>query len=335
MIELEHIGVRFEGPAGGVEAVKDVSLRIERGEVFGIVGTSGAGKSTLVRTINLLQRPSRGTVRVEGVDITAFRGEPLRAVRRRIGMVFQHFNLLHSRSVFGNVALPLVIARRPRAEIARRVPELLDLVGLADKADAWPAQLSGGQKQRVGIARALACSPETLLCDEPTSALDIETTAAILNLLGDLHRKLGITVVVITHEMAVVKAICDRVAVMNDGEVVELGTVYDVFASPRHPFTRGLVARTLDLDLPERLLDGSRGRILKIVYRGSPGEEPLISDASRQFGVRINILHGRIEYVGGHPIGVIIAGVDGTPDEVERALAFIRSRATDVEVLHG
>jgi D-methionine transport system ATP-binding protein len=215
------------------------------------------------------------------------------------------------------------------------VLELLQLVGLEDKAFAYPARLSGGQKQRVGIARALASSPEILLCDEPTSALDLETTAAILELLRDIHRKLRITIVLITHEMAVVKAVCDRVAVMKDGAVVELGAVYDVFASPKDDYTRQLVRRNLALDMPERLLDGSRGTILKIVYRGPQAEEPLISDTARRFDVQVNILHGRIEYIGGHPLGALVAGVDGPPAEVGKALAFIRSRAADVEVLHG
>lgn len=335
MIELSNVEVRFATHGGHLQAVRDVSLRVERGEVFGIVGESGAGKSTLVRTINLLERPTRGTVRIDGVDVTAFEGDALRAVRRRIGMVFQHFNLLHARTVFENVALPLRIGGTPAPELRRRVLELLQLVGLEDKAFAYPAKLSGGQKQRVGIARALASSPEILLCDEPTSALDLETTAAILELLRDIHRKLGITIVLITHEMAVVKAVCERVAVMKDGLVVELGTVYDVFASPKDDYTRQLVRRNLALEMPERLLDGSRGTILKILYRGPQAEEPLISDTSRRFDVQVNILHGRIEYIGGHPLGALVAGVDGPPAEVGKALAFIRSRAADVEVLHG
>jgi D-methionine transport system ATP-binding protein len=335
MIELSGIGVRFETPAGALDAVRDVSLRIEQGEIFGIVGASGAGKSTLVRVINLLERPTRGTVRIEGVDVTAFRGARLRAVRRGIGMVFQHFNLLHARTVSDNVALPLTIAGVPRGRARGRVLELLQLVGLQDKAAAYPAQLSGGQKQRVGIARALANSPRIVLCDEPTSALDVESTQAILDLLRGVQRKLGITVVVITHEMAVVKAICDRVAVMSRGEVVELGTVYETFAHPRHEFTRQLVARTLDLEIPARLLDGSRGRVLRIAYRGEQAEEPVISEASRRFGVRVNILHGRIEYIGGHPLGTLVAGVDGAAGDVEAAVEYIRGNASEVEVLHG
>jgi D-methionine transport system ATP-binding protein len=335
VIELRDISVRFRADGRDVEAVRKVSLHVEDGEVFGIVGSSGAGKSTLVRTINLLERPSEGTVHVGGADVTRHRGEALRAMRRGIGMVFQHFNLLHARTVFDNVAFPLVVAGQPREAIARRVPELLGLVGLEDKARAYPAQLSGGQKQRVGIARALATQPRILLCDEPTSALDLETTGATLALLDDLHRRLGFTMVVITHEMEVVKALCDRVAVMARGEIVEQGTVYDVFASPRHELTRQLVARTQGLSLPPRLLDGSRGRVVKVLFRGATAEEPIVSEASRRFDVKVNILHGRIEYIGGHPIGVLVVGLEGPAASVAQALAFMRASTAGVEELHG
>jgi D-methionine transport system ATP-binding protein len=334
MIELEQVSVRFASRGRTVEAVRDVSLRVGRGEVFGIVGKSGAGKSTLVRTVNLLTRPSHGKVRIDGVDVTAFDGEALRKVRRGIGMIFQHFNLMHARTAAENVAFALRVAGRPAAEIERRVPELLERVGLAGQGEAYPAQLSGGQKQRVGIARALANEPGILLCDEPTSALDLETTASILDLLRAIHRDLGITMVVITHEMDVVKALCDRVAVMDGGSVVEEGTLYEVFASPRHEVTRKLVARTQALELPERLLDGTHGRILRISYRGERAEEPVVSEASRRFDVRVNILHGRIEYVGGHAIGTLIAGVTGTPGQVEQATAWIRERVAALEIVH-
>lgn len=334
MIELRNVNVHFAGAGGAVEAVRDVSLRIGRGEVFGIVGASGAGKSTLVRTINLLERPSSGTVHVDGVDVTGFRGAELRAHRLRTGMIFQHFNLIHARTVYDNVAFALKVAGRTKKEIARRVPELLAVVGLEDKADAFPAKLSGGQKQRVGIARALANSPKVLLCDEPTSALDLETTASILELLRDINRRLGITVVIITHEMAVVKAVCDRIAVMRDGEVVESGAVYDVFSQPGHEFTRQLVERTLNLELPSRLLgERPEGRVLKIFYRGSWAEEPVISETVRQFGVRINILHGHIEYIGGAPLGVLVVALEGKAEPVDMSVAFIASRTERLEVL--
>jgi D-methionine transport system ATP-binding protein len=333
VIELSDVAVTFAGRRRTVEAVTGVSLRVRRGEVFGIVGTSGAGKSTLVRTVNLLTRPTRGTVSIAGEDVTRLEGEPLRRVRRGIGMIFQHFNLMHARTAAENVAFALRVAGRPREEIDRRVPELLRLVGLEGHGDAYPAQLSGGQKQRVGIARALANEPAILLCDEPTSALDLETTSAILDLLRDINRKLGITMVVITHEMEVVKAICDRVAVMAGGAVVEEGTVYEIFSAPRHDVTRQLVARTQALELPERLLDGKHGRIVRISYRGERAEEPLVSEASRRFDVRMNILHGRIEYVGGHAIGLLVVGITGPAAEVEKATEYLRENAAQVEVV--
>ena len=333
MIELNDIHVRFAGKNGTVDAVKGVSLRIGHGEIFGIVGASGGGKSTLVRTINLLERPASGTVQIDGTDVTAYKGAELRALRLRTGMIFQQFNLIHTKTVFDNVAFALKVAGQSQAEIRQRVPELLALVGLEDKVDVYPAKLSGGQKQRVGIARALANSPKVLLCDEPTSALDLETTASILDLLRDINRKFGITVVIITHEMAVVKAICDRVAVMKGGEVVESGAVYELFAQPRHEYTRQLVSRTLNLELPPRLLEGQTGRILKLHYLGSRAEEPVISATVRRFQVQVNILHGRIEYIGGHPLGVLIVAVDGPAEQVDGAVAYIGINTAAVEVM--
>ncbi|PZN08442.1 MAG: ABC transporter [Bacillota bacterium] len=242
MLEIRDLTKVYPGRRGGVMALDGVSLTVERGEFFGVVGRSGAGKSTLVRCINLLERPTSGTIRVGGVELTRLRGAELRRARRRIGMVFQHFHLLWSRTVAGNVALPLEIAGVPRDRIRRRVAELLEWVGLADKADAYPAQLSGGQKQRVAIARALANQPELLLCDEPTSALDAATTRSVLNLLRRVNRELGLTVVLISHELDLVRAACDRVAVMHAGRVVECGPVQEVFARPRAEATRQLLA---------------------------------------------------------------------------------------------
>jgi D-methionine transport system ATP-binding protein len=333
MIELKDIQVEFRSNGERLQAVKGANLKIERGEVFGIVGTSGAGKSTLLRTINLLERPTSGSVKIDGVDVTSFTGRLLRNLRLQAGMIFQQFNLIHTRTVYANVAFPLKVAGKSLEEIARRVPELLALVGLEDKADAYPVQLSGGQKQRVGIARALANSPRILLCDEPTSALDLETTASILELLREINRRLGITVVIITHEMAVVKAICDRVAVMHDGEIIEAGTVYELFAEPRHDYTRQLVSRTFNLELPQRLLSSAGARIVKIHYRGSRAEEPVISETVRQFGVQVNILHGQIEYIGDNPLGVLVAELLGEQEQVENATSFICRSTNAVEVI--
>ncbi len=333
MIQLTDITVRFGGASNPVEAVRKVSLHIGRGEIFGIVGTSGAGKSTLVRTINLLERPTSGSVSIDGTDVTNYKGEDLRKLRLRTGMIFQQFNLINTRTVFNNVAFALKVAGRSKGEIAERVPELLALVGLSDKSEAYPAQLSGGQKQRVGIARALANSPQVLLCDEPTSALDLETTASILELLKEINRTLGITIVIITHEMTVVKAICDRVAVMDAGEVVEEGSVYNLFANPNHEFTRQLVSRTLNLELPARLLETAAGKILKLLYRGERAEEPIISETIRLFGVQVNILHGQIEYIGGQPLGALVVALEGAYEAVEQATAYIVSKTAGVEVL--
>lgn len=333
MIKLTDIRVRFDGAAGPVEAVKGVSLHIGRAEIFGIVGTSGAGKSTLVRTINLLERPTGGTITVDGTEVTSFRGEALRKLRLRTGMIFQQFNLINTRTVFDNVAFALKVAGVSKAKIEKRVPELLALVGLADKAGAYPAQLSGGQKQRVGIARALANSPQVLLCDEPTSALDLETTSSILQLLREINQSLGITIVIITHEMAVVKAICDRVAVMDGGVIVEEGTVYEIFANPRHEFTRQLAARTLNLELPSRMVETAAGTILKLHYRGERAEEPVISETIRKFDVQVNILHGQIEYIGGQPLGSLIVSLAGQPEIVNKAVAYIGDQTARMEVL--
>ncbi|GAB7542465.1 methionine ABC transporter ATP-binding protein [Cupriavidus sp. 8B] len=246
-IVFEHLGKHY--PGAPVAALQAVSFTVARGEVFGIIGRSGAGKSTLLRTINMLERPSTGQVRVDGVDVGELEEDGLVALRRRIGMIFQHFNLLSAKTVFENVALPLRVAGVPRAQIVPRVMALLELVGLADKAQVYPATLSGGQKQRVGVARALVHRPEILLCDEATSALDPETTESILALLRDINRKLGLTVVLITHDMAVIRQACDRVLVLDQGRVVELGTVWQVFAEPQAAATLALL-RPLRLELP-------------------------------------------------------------------------------------
>jgi D-methionine transport system ATP-binding protein len=316
-----------------VEAVKGVSLAIGKQDVFGIVGTSGAGKSTLLRTINLLERPASGKVIIDGVDVTGFKGKDLRGLRLDTGMIFQQFNLMATKTVFDNVAFALKVAGRTKEDIRQRVPEILSLVGLTDKSGSFPAQLSGGQKQRVGIARAIANSPRVLLCDEPTSALDLETTSSILDLLKEINRRLGITIVIITHEMAVVKAICDRVAVMNDGVIVEEGTVFELFAAPRHECTRQLVARMHNLEVPLRLLGGTDARILKLHYRGQRAEEPVISEAVSRFGVQINILHGQIEYIGGQPLGSLVVSIDGSADTIAQTVDFMGSRTAGLEVV--
>lgn len=335
MIHLQAISVTFGEHIRTVSAVKQVTLKIEQGEIFGIVGTSGAGKSTLLRTINLLQRPTSGRVVIDGTDITDYSGDKLRTVRLQMGMIFQHFNLIHTKSVFDNVAFTLKAAGKSKQEIQERVPKLLELVGLADKSAAYPGQLSGGQKQRVGIARALANDPKILLCDEPTSALDSETTNSILELLKDINKKTGITMVLITHEMPVVKKICDRVAVMSQGHVVENDTVLNIFANPQAEFTRQLISHSSDFAIPERLLANLTGKVLKIVYRGEGAEAPVISDTAQQFPVAINILHGKIEYITDLPLGVLLVNINGAAQAVEEAIRYIEARVDHVEVAYG
>lgn len=332
MIKIENVSVTFASGKRKVEAVKNVSLSIEEGEIFGIVGSSGAGKSTLLRTINLLERPTEGSIVIGGTDISSFRGEVLRQVRLHIGMIFQHFNLIRAKTVYDNIAFSLKIGETPKDQIPGRVEELLSLVGLSDKSNAYPSQLSGGQKQRVGIARALANHPKILLCDEPTSALDLETTKSILHLLKDINQKLGITIVIITHEMDVVKTICDRVAVMKEGEVVEMEDVYEIFTNPKHSFTKQLVHHTLNLELPEQIFKDLRGILLKVIYRGSSAVDPVLSQTAKQFQVDLSIVHGKIEYIKERPFGILAVNIEGS--EVEKAIEYIKQNTAFTEVIH-
>ena len=338
MIKLDALGKRFQGPSGLVGALEDVSLEIAQGEIFGVIGRSGAGKSTLLRAINLLERPDTGRVLVGGVDLTGLAPDALRHQRRRIGMIFQHFNLLARRSVFDNVALPLELAGLGKREIRDRVTPLLDLVGLADKAGQVPAKLSGGQKQRVGIARALAAEPKILLSDEATSALDPQTTRSILSLLQDINRRLGLTIVLITHEMSVVREICDRVAVMEAGRIVELGSTFDVLTRPTHPLARE-IARGLEPELKLEQLFGDRlsdvpvpggSTVLRIAFSGPHAETPVIAELVRRFNVDLNILSGTIDHIQGRPYGVMKVEVAGP---VEPAIAHLKSLELGVEVL--
>lgn len=333
MLSLKNITIRFTGRHQSVEAVRNVSLDVQPGEIYGIVGSSGAGKSSLLRTINLLERPTEGEMWLHGKNVTRIQGRQLRELRQKVSMVFQHYELVNSRTVFDNVALPLRAAGVDKKTIESRVQELLELVELKDKEFAYPGQLSGGQKQRVGIARALANNPQLLLCDEPTSALDLETTESILQLIADINRRLGVTVIIISHEMAVIKKICHRVAVMTGGEVVEEGGVYDIFSAPRHPFTQELVAKALDLVLPRRVLETAPGVLTRLIYLGDKAEEPVISDAVNRHGVVVNILHGRIEYIAGKPIGVLIVALVGPEQRVHSALESLKERVALLEVL--
>jgi len=335
MIFLDKVNVTFSArKEAPVQAVRNVSLHVNAGDFFGIVGTSGAGKSTLLRTINYLEKPASGRVVVSGQDLGTLDAEALRRVRLRIGMIFQHYNLLQGKTVFENIAFPLRIAGVADAEIRDRVNELLELVELTPKKDVHPSRLSGGQKQRVGIARALANRPRVMLCDEPTSALDLETSGAILDLLKTINATLGITVVLISHEMQVIKKVCNRVAVMADGGVIEEGSAYDIFAAPQHPVTVDLVNRTRNLKLPDRLLRNGHGDLVKISYRGDRAEAPIITEALRRYPVTINILHGVIEYIGDVPMGTLVVDIQGEPTDRASVREHIRRNVAGLEVLH-
>ena len=341
MIELTHISKDFASGGRTVHAVQDVSLLIGKGEIFGIIGFSGAGKSTLVRCINLLERPTSGSVTVDGKEMTALSARELRQARKKIGMIFQHFNLMPSRTVFGNVAYPLRGSGLSREQIADKVHRLLELVGIGDKAEAYPKQLSGGQKQRVAIARALANDPNVLLCYEATSALDPQTTKAILRLLKNLNEKLGITVVIITHEMAVVKEICDRVAVMEHGRVVEQGEVFNVFADPRQEITRSFIHTTSNLRKIEELIEEDSPvvqlkpgeLIVRLSYIQRNVSEPLISTVSRKFDIVLNIIFSDIAIVQNAPIGGTVAIISGEREQITQAIAYLIEKNVGVEVI--
>ena len=341
MIELTHISKNFASGGRTVHAVQDVSLSIGKGEIFGIIGFSGAGKSTLVRCINLLERPTSGSVTVDGKEMTALSARELRQARKKIGMIFQHFNLMPSRTVFGNVAYPLRGSGLSKQQIADKVQRLLELVGIGDKAEAYPKQLSGGQKQRVAIARALANDPNVLLCDEATSALDPQTTKAILRLLKNLNEKLGITVVIITHEMAVVKEICDRVAVMEHGRVVEQGEVFNVFADPRQEITRSFIHTTSNLRKIEELIEEDSPvvqlkpgeLIVRLSYIQRNVSEPLISTVSRKFDITLNIIFSDIAIVQNAPIGGTVAIISGERAQITQAMQYLSEKNVGVEVI--
>lgn len=341
MIRLENVSKTFTDSNKEVHAVNNVSLTINDGDIFGIIGFSGAGKSTLVRCINLLEKPTEGKVFVDDAEITALFGKELRKARKKIGMIFQHFNLMPSRTIFGNVAYPLRGSGLSKEEIKEKVHHLLELVGISEKENAFPSQLSGGQKQRVAIARALANDPNILLCDEATSALDPQTTKSILKLLQQLNQTLGITVVVITHEMAVVKEICNRVAVMDHGDVVEEGEVFHVFASPKEPLTRSFIKTTSNLQKIEELIEADspvvatkKGElIVRLTYVEKNTSEPLISTVTQKFGIILNIVFADVEIVQNAPIGGTVAIVSGEGSRIDEALQYLRDKNVGVEVI--
>jgi D-methionine transport system ATP-binding protein len=334
------LGKTYQGQNGPVAALQHIDLAVKRGEVFGIIGRSGAGKSSLIRTINRLEQPTAGRVLIDQVDIGDFDEERLVQLRRRIGMIFQHFNLMSAKTVWQNVELPLKVAGVPQGERVRKVTELLELVGLQDKHHAYPAQLSGGQKQRVGIARSLVHDPQILLCDEATSALDPETTESILGLLREINRRLKLTIVLITHEMAVIRDICDRVVVLERGEVVEQGPVWQVFGNPQHAVSKTLLAplqHGLPAELQTRLLPAAADRhsalVLRLRVTGESAEEPDLSSLFNLLGGRVSLLQGGIERIQGHALGQLVVAVRNSPHNTATLLEHAGQWAQHVEVL--
>ena len=341
MIKLEHVSKTFGSDASAVDAVQDVSLEIADGEAFGIIGFSGAGKSTLVRLINLLEKPSSGKVIVDGQDMTALKGRQLRRARRKIGMIFQQFNLFATRTVFDNVAFPLRWSGMKREEIEQKVRRYLKLVELEDKEKAYPSELSGGQKQRVALARALVSEPDILLCDEATSALDPQTTQQILRLLKRLNAELGITLVVITHEMQVVKEICTRVAVMESGRVVEMGDVFSIFAEPKQRITRSFIDTATNLNKINTLIDEGAAIthiqpgecIVKLTYQRNSTAQAIVSTVSRDFNVDVNIIFGNIELIEGDLLGGLVAILSGDKADIDKAIRYFHDNQVGVEVV--
>jgi D-methionine transport system ATP-binding protein len=340
MIELKNITKTFHQKDRDVNALSNVSLLVPKGKIFGVIGASGAGKSTLIRCVNLLERPTSGDVIVDGINLMNLSAGELAKERRQIGMIFQHFNLLSSRTVFENVAFPLELDKLSKTEISNRVKELLKLVGLEEKENDYPSSLSGGQKQRVAIARTLASNPKVLLCDEATSALDPSTTKSILALLKDINLRLDITMLLITHEMDVVKNICHEVAVISNGELIEQGTVSEVFAHPKTTLTKEFISSSIKIDVPPAYLERlsatpafNQRPLLKLTFTGQSVDDPVLSEASRLFNLDSNIISAQIEYAGEVKFGAMVIEVFGTNENNLKGIAYYESKNIKVEVL--
>ena len=341
MITLQNIEKTYQSTNGIVYALKGIDLTVAQGEIFGIIGTSGAGKSTLIRCINMLERPTKGVVTVDKQDFTALSEQQLREERKKIGMIFQHFNLLSSRTVYQNIAFPLELAKCSKQEIDTEVMHLLELVGLLDKKDAYPAQLSGGQKQRVGIARSLANHPKVLLCDEATSALDPQTTKSILELLKNINREFGLTIVLITHEMQVIKEICHRVAVIEGGLIIEQGPVLDVFTQTKEKTTKEFISSIINHNLPDFFANltlsavplANSNLIVRLSFIGHSAEEPVISSMVRLFNIDASILHGNIDHIQTTLFGTLLVELSGEQSALQQALSYLQTRELGIEVI--
>lgn len=340
MISIRNLSKFYKTPYHEIVALKEINLEVKPKEVFGIIGRSGAGKSTLIRCVNMLERPSTGNIMLEGTCLTTMTARELRQARRQMGMIFQHFNLLQSRNVFDNIALPLELARTPSAEIQKRVNELLEVTELTYNKKQYPSQLSGGQKQRVAIARALANSPKVLLSDEATSSLDPQSTLSILELLRSINREMGITILLITHEMDVIKALCDRVAVIAQGEIIEQSDVIELFTKPKTKVAIDLVKAASRVEIPPAVkavlamksLENT-GTILKIAYHGASASQPIISYLIQQYRIMINILQGYIETIQGQIVGVMIVEAEGSKENIELSIQFLKDNGLQVEIL--
>lgn len=338
MIHLIDVNKRFGSGPASISAVDNVSLEIADGEIFGIIGYSGAGKSTLIRLLNGLETPTSGTVTIGKREMSVVRGKELREARQKVSMIFQHFNLLWSRTVKDNIAFPLEIAGVRKAEREQKVKELIDLVGLSGRENAYPSELSGGQKQRVGIARALANDPEVLLCDEATSALDPETTDSILELLTGINERLGLTIVLITHEMHVIRKICHRVAVMEAGKVVEIGDVLDVFQSPQEPITKRFVSQVTEPAEAKQAIahikeEYPTGTLIKLIFVGERTEQPVLASLIRKFNIDVNIVQGNISHTRGGAYGSLILQLVGDKSTIDEAINYLHDKDVQTEVI--
>lgn len=338
MIVLEKVKKIYQAKHGNVVAVDNIDLQIKQGEIFGVIGYSGAGKSSLIRLLNQLEKPTSGSVTIAGKVISSIRGKDLRQARQEIGMIFQHFNLLWSRTVSENIAFPLEIAGVSKEKRQKRVAELIEMVGLKGREDAYPSQLSGGQKQRVGIARALANNPKVLLCDEATSALDPETTDSILALLLDINKKFGLTIVLITHEMHVIEKICNRVAVMEKGKIVEMGDVLDVFKNPQQAITKRFVQQITDLEDTEASIESIKaqypnGKVLKLTFLKEKTQQPIITSLIRTFHVDVNIIQGQIKQTPAGPYGTLFIHVVGDEQEIAATIEYVKQQEVEMEVI--
>ena len=333
MIEILNVEKVFKNKKSEVHALRNVSLKVEKGDIFGIVGYSGAGKSTLLRLVNLLEKPSSGSVKIEEREIINLSEKELNILRKNIGMVFQQFNLLESQTVYQNLKIPFIISGTPKNSIDKRIEELLDFVGLKDKKNSSVSKLSGGQKQRIGIARALATHPKILLCDEATSALDPKTTKSILELLKKINNEFGITILLITHEMEVVKEICNKVAVMQDGEIKEQGNIIEIFTNPQENITKNFISSVINNNIPESLKEelDLNLPVVKLTFLGEKSGQPLISEINKKFVISTKILSASVNELGNTILGVLVVQLEGNPAIINEVEEFIKNRGVKIE----